>query len=410
MARSDAKQLQRVVELRLKSRIENVFVFDDTWKRRAFPFQHSDTPEIKKMYVEETFDNQKMFGKQIIDNFDDLNVVNILAIAPTQSGKTGSMLATIHEFTRNDSHTENDMRTPVENIFIFTSHSSKEWKTQTINRFPDCLQHNIFHRNNLKKFLKRVKGVRNALIIFDECHIANKYGQTLYKLYCNLGLFNIRSLYTRNIKLLHFTATPGAMAQQLHDRWGESSRSLEMKVPQNYISHKHYGEANQLFQAKQLLNDRDAILEILEHMDSKPAFHLIRTPRGQNHNSLISQFKDAFKDKSFTFLSEPMMSQDGTDFTEIIKLPPAQHTFLFIIDKIRCAKTIDIQNINVVYDRFVNRPDKNSVIQGLVGRCTGYHTHTSQIKLFTFYDIVYNQDHTLHHTRLDNKHNIFNPC
>lgn len=409
---NSGKQLLKLKEMRLKTKISKVFNFDQSWKRKDYPCVCYVDPEIKSMYESTTFDNQRQFGRQIADTFDDMGVVNVLALAPTQSGKTGSMLATIHEMTRSDSQTTNNIFTPIDNIFIFTSHSSKEWVEQTKKRFPECLRDNIFHRNHLKKFLKRVNGIRNALFIFDECHIATKYGQTLYKLYCKLGLFNIKSLYQRNIKLLHFTATPGSLAHDLEDNWGSAAKCLRMEVPDTYISHHHYSKNEQLFQAKPLLGDDGAILEILERMDKQPAYHLIRTPRGDKHPALIAQFKSVFKDKEFEYLSEPTLAEMGFDFTEIIQNQPDKHTFLFIVDKIRCAKTIDITHVNIVYDRFVQRPEPNSIIQGFAGRCTGYHKYTNQIKLFSFENIITHEE--LFDTQVfdaqKQKHNIFNPC
>jgi len=409
---NDRKQLLKLKETLLKNKISDVFNFDQSWKRTHYPCARDANLEIKSMYENTTFDNQRQFGRQIANAFDDMEVVNVLALAPTQSGKTGSMLAIIHELTRSDPQTTNNIFTPIDNIFIFTSHSSKDWLEQTKERFPECLRGNIFHRNHLRKFLKRVKGIRNALFIFDECHIATKYGQTLYKLYCKLGLFNIKSLYQRNIKLLHFTATPGSLAHDLEDNWGSAAKCLRMEVPDSYISHHHYSKNEQLFQAKPLLGDDSAILEILEQMDKQPAHHLIRTPRGDKHAALIAQFKSVFKDKDFEYLSEPTLAEMGVDFTEIIQSQPDKHTFLFIVDKIRCAKTIDITHVNVVYDRFVQRPEPNSIIQGFAGRCTGYHKYTNHIKLFSFENIITHEE--LFDTQVFNvqkqKHNIFNPC
>lgn len=406
------KELLKLKEMNLKLKINKVFTFDQSWKRTHYSRVRDVNPEIKLLYESATFDNQKRFGRQIANAFDDMGVVNVLALAPTQSGKTGSMLATIHELTRSDPQTVNNIFTPLDNIFIFTSHSSKEWVEQTKKRFPECLRDNIFHRNNLKNFVKRVKGVRNALFIFDECHIAIKYGQTLYKLYCKLGLFNIKSLYQRNIKLLHFTATPGSLTQDLEDNWGSAAKCLRMEVPGTYVSHHHYSKNKQLFQAKPLLGDDSAILEILEHMKTEPAFHLIRTPRGDKHAALIAQFKAVFKHKDFDYISEPSMAEMGHDFTEVIQKKPDKHTFLFIIDKIRCAKTINISHVNIVYDRFVQRPEPNSIIQGFSGRCTGYHKCTDHIKLFSFENIINHNE--LFDTQLfetqKHKHNIFNPC
>ena len=91
------------------------FEFSILTKRKKYPFPKYKENPIKDFY-EKTFDNQKSFGKKISKLFEeDTSLFNVLAIAPTQSGKTGSMIAVIYEFFKSDT-----MRMPKNNIFIFT--------------------------------------------------------------------------------------------------------------------------------------------------------------------------------------------------------------------------------------------------------------------------------------------------
>lgn len=399
-------QIYKFKQAKTRANIKRVFVFDDNWTRRIIHENKTDEyNDIKQFYLRDTYDNQRQFGFEIANTFHDKRILNILALAPTQSGKTGSMLAIIYEFTRNDSNAISHIYTPLQNIFIFTSHSSKEWLQQTKQRFPTSMHKRIFHRNQANQFITLFKGTKNAIIIFDECHIANKQGQTLYRIFCKLGLFNIKSLYQRNIKLIHFTATPGNMYQDLIHKWHNAATVLHMNVPNNYLSNEHYILNKQTFQVQQLIDNYDAIRQLTNHIQHAPAFHLIRTPRGHKHHALISQFKHVFKDKQFKYISEPQLVQNNIDFTQIIQHKPNIHTFIFIIDKIRCAKTIHIQHINIVYERFVSRPKHDTVLQGLAGRVTGYHKHTSQIKLFSFLDIL-----TINKPIHKQTYNIFSPC
>jgi hypothetical protein len=67
------------------------------------------------------------------------------------------------------------------NIYIISGLSSTDWKTQTIERFPEIINNNIFHRNNLEEFkIKLQQDPRNALIIMDEIQIANQKNQTIF--------------------------------------------------------------------------------------------------------------------------------------------------------------------------------------------------------------------------------------
>ena len=201
------KLLKQKKEIRDKRNISKIFVFDDTWQRTSFPCNEAPDTALEQYFQNHTFDNQRQFGAEIYSAFHDLNTTHVIAIAPTQSGKTGSMLAIAREFNRQNAHN----RVDVNNIFIFTGHSSTEWTIQTKKRFPKSMEQRILHRNNAKRFINMAANLDNILIIFDESHIANKYGQTLYSIYKQLGFFNIKRLYSKNIKIVHFTATPDSI-------------------------------------------------------------------------------------------------------------------------------------------------------------------------------------------------------
>ena len=189
------KLLKKKKEYRIKRSIAKTFLFDDAWQRKSFLCDGVPDAHIENFYKNETFDNQKRFGSNIFRAFDDLNVTHVLAVAPTQSGKTGSMLALMREFTKKGA----EHRVDCDHVFIFTGHSSTEWTLQTKQRFPESMRARIFHRNQARLFIKTVKHLDNVLIIFDESHIANKYGQTLYSVDNSLVFVIIMRLYTKNI-------------------------------------------------------------------------------------------------------------------------------------------------------------------------------------------------------------------
>lgn len=389
------KLLKKKKEQRIKRAISKTFVFDDTWQRKSFTANGQADPHLEKLYLKDTFDNQRDFGSNICHAFDDLNVTHVLAIAPTQSGKTGSMLAIIREFTKNDAK----HRVDYEHVFIFTGHSSTEWTQQTKQRFPDSMNLRIFHRNQVRVFIKMVQELANVLIIFDESHIANKYGQTLYSLYNALGFFNIKRLYSKNIKIVHFTATPDSLLTHVSG-WKNSLKVLRMQVPENYVSVQKYLEKGQIFDCKPLIDSHDNIRHLLTHIDlDNPFYHIIRTPRGLKHHDLIHDFQSVFNSFDFQYISEPSYRKNR-DFYSLLHVKPTKHTFIFIIDKLRCAKSIPLNNIQICYDRFVDNPSYDSVAQGLLGRCTGYHSTTCHIRIFTFKSLLFYQQNLLYYTNI----------
>jgi hypothetical protein len=172
------------------------------------------------------FPNQIRFGKDIANAFRNPKIRSILAVAMTQSGKTGSMLSVIEHV-------------PHDQFFLITGLSSVEWMDQTKSRFPEKYKDRIFHRNQLPTFVKRVKNLSNVLIIIDENQIAFKKDQTIHKCFVEAGIMT--NLEARNIRIVHFTATPSNTEDFVNH---EFSQVVLMKPDSSYVS------------AFQLLNDK----------------------------------------------------------------------------------------------------------------------------------------------------------
>ena len=328
-----------------------------------------------------TFSNQRNFATRIYKSLQQ-SAVSVLAKAPTQSGKTGSMIALAYEFLKCDAHSPS-------NVFVFTPHSSKEWLQQTCTRFPAFFANQIFHRNQLDTLVSRILPLQDVLIIVDECHIAAKQLQTMYQLYQQLMLYDVQHLKSNRIFLVHYTATPGVLEQHFKEFWGMYGDILEMNVPKHYLSLDTLKETGRVLEAKDLCGfdpetnttSSYALRNIRELepfiLNTPHAYHIIRTPRGKLHHIVISNFRKIFP--QCVMISEPTLN---ADINGLLSVQPKQHTFLFIKDKLRCAKTIHHQFIGVLYDRFVANPCHHVVVQSLAGRLTGYH-HNQHAVVFT---------------------------
>jgi len=453
------------------------------------------------------FPNQIRFGKDIANAFGDPKIRSILAVAMTQSGKTGSMLSVIEHV-------------PHEHVFLITGLSSVEWMDQTKSRFPEKYRDHIFHRNQLPTFVKLVKNLSNVLIIIDENQVAFKKDQTIHKCFVQAGLMDLEA---RNIRLVHFTATPSntedfvnlpfskvvlmnpdssyvsafqllqdgrileykdlcgvdkeradlrarildhaalvkeydehikshkflmrktavILKNQLalqkktnanieklllridktHDILKKSEHMLEKLVlssdleqvnllirqnqnslDQSESSLKEYQQikddsTKRLADAKNALLESDRLLEKLEKGASLqdkeqlllvggeqanvfqhireiqkyidlPKYHIIRTSHSYYHTLTILHFKRVFKNADF--LSD-------VDMDDLLAKPPLRHTFLFIKEKLRCAKTLVKDHLGVLYERITDKPQMETILQGLVGRLTGYHNNKNSV-------------------------------
>ena len=332
------------------------------------------------------FPNQDYFGKEIAAEFMDRKILSILALALTQSGKTGSMLGVIKHCLA-----EPSLAVPMENIFVITGYSSTEWVEQTQSRFPEDLKERIFHRNRLASFVKEVKHLNNVLILMDEIQIAFGDKQSIHNAFMEAGLMSKEQLYARDVKIVQFTATP---RNTDNFRKHSFSKIVLMTPPPGYISIFQLMETNRVRLYKDVCGamkevnysdvnwkDPSTAMPVLPAVENNikeldigevPRYHIVRTGRLQMHDVTILNFMKVFPDAA-------MMSEMDIDLDEVLNQKPEKHTFIFIKDKLRCAKTLHKEHLGILYDRMTQKTSMNSVVQGLAGRLTGYHTNQHSI-------------------------------
>ena len=326
---------------------------------------------ISTTLADPLFPNQVLFGKRIAERFIDRSVHSILAVAPTQSGKTGSMISTIIHFMQ-----EPSLALPPSHIFVITGHSSTEWTTQTKERFPIEFRDNIFHRNQLADFIYKVRDMNNVLIFVDESHVAARKHQSIHSALSLAGFDG--SMFKRDIKLVLVSATPDLCRQNyiIHDE-------LFMQPDDSYCSTMTLIQSGHILPSKDLCGldpvsgkispqTFDHIREIIPFFGQEPQYHIIRTQRGAGFGITIDNFISVFGYEDFDYID------DAFDF-EFLSIKPKKHSFVFILDRLRCAKTIHKQFMGVLYERCTKFVNHDSVIQGLAGRATGYHSFTPTV-------------------------------
>jgi hypothetical protein len=339
------------------------------------------------------FENQFNFGKTISEAFSENNeLIYFLAFALTQSGKTGSMLSTIHHFLKDPS-----LVIPLDNIFILTGISSKDWVDQTKERFPSSLHHRIYHRNNLLQFFMDIEKKSDVLIILDEVHIATKNDQTMASIFKFLRFDDVEYLHQNNVKFVFFTATPNNLNFFISTPFASMAK---MTPPPQYTSIIDLIVKDRVYQYKDLCGydvmDHTKIREnvqelkdfILERFD-KPLYHIIRTHTGTKQNLTLYHFNHVWKNEAIY-----LIDSDKLELNRLLSKAPSKHTFIFIKERLRCAKTIVKKHIGVLYERFTKTPVTSSIIQGLAGRATGYDTG-NQLVVFTNLESIINDYYEL---------------
>ena len=100
-------------------------------------------------------ENQEIIASKVVTEFKNKKIINIMVVSKTQSGKTGSMCATIKKYLEDTSNL-----IPIENIYIITGLSSCEWKEQTKKRLPAGIR--VYHRCELPNtFVDEIKNNKN---------------------------------------------------------------------------------------------------------------------------------------------------------------------------------------------------------------------------------------------------------
>jgi hypothetical protein len=326
--------------------------------------------------------NQKASSLMVVEKLENLKTLNVMVVGRTQSGKTGVILSIIKESIE-------PLDIPIKNIFVITGLSDVEWEKQTKQRLPAIIKDQVFHRGNFHKFKEAIlddNGVmkQNILIIIDEIQIACLKNNSMSKAFQELGFFNKNFLFLNNIKIVQFSATPDGNFPDI-EKWKEHSQVVYYEPGNSYVSSFSLLRQGRLRQYKPLCKqDEDEKTDVKENiLEIKVAimsnytsngltalYHIIRTKNGDYNDNTIENFREAFG-KSVDYITYDQES-DIIDVNDTLSKAPKRHTFIFIKEKLRCAKTLNKRYLGICYERYANRANDSSILQGLIGRLTGY--------------------------------------
>ena len=325
------------------------------------------------------YPNQEDCGKRINMIFNNRSHVNCLVYGMTQTGKTGCMTALIQYYILSNN-------IPIDNIYIITGLSDKEWKKDTKNRMPDGINTRVFHRANLyETFFRDIKGKKNALVIMDEIQIACEYQQTIYKAFNCCGFYDLNFLLENDIKLVQFSATPDGNLNDMQD-WGPYSVKLKLEPGHNYYGCKQALAQKRVKQFEDLTNIEKVkeLKKDIEKNFTNPKYHLVRVPNKRenkdgtnNQSKVIYNIKKVFGE-NYEY-NKNYLKTKKEDINDILKKEPEKDTFIFYCEILRCAKTQYKKYIGISYERYVINPNDSSIIQGSFGRLTGYDDNGNNI-------------------------------
>ena len=329
--------------------------------------------------------NQKDCGEKICKEFKNDKIINVLVYGKTQTGKTGCMTSLIQHFILSNN-------IPIDNIYIITGLSDKAWKADTMNRMPDSISNRVYHRANLNKtFLKDIMGKKNVLVIMDEIQIACEENQTIHTTFGKCGFYDLKYLLENDIKLVQFTATPDGHINDIND-WEEHSAKIKLEPGEGYIGTEQLRIQKRIRQFKNLTDPKNVqvlkkVVDGFDHVfykdgdnlkDCQYRYHTIRIPNSRKglDKIVIDNFKKVFG-KDYIYNTN-YLNEKKDDINDLMRKPPEKHTFVFIKEILRCAKTKIKKFVGIEYERWTTASD-SSIIQGSVGRLTGYDDNTDNI-------------------------------
>jgi hypothetical protein len=327
------------------------------------------------------YENQRNAGEYVVEKFtDSRHILNVMVIARTQSGKTGVACAIIQKFMEAKATS-----IPIENIYIITGVSSKEWLDQTRSRMPPLIRDRVFHRPNLTKtFMTDLKGKRNVLIITDEIQVAANKEQTLHRVFQSAGLTNIDHMLQNDIKLVEISATPDGTCYDLAG-WTVHASKILMEPGEGYTSSYDLMLQNRVRQSDQLdyvrPGDANQFNIIAEDMlrFSCPKYHIVRcSTYMDSFKHTVRNLMKKFEQGKYTYLLFDQTSKNK-DINVILRVKPTKHTFILIKETLRCAKSITKTHVGILYDRVPESISNSVIIQSLIGRCTGYDDNGESI-------------------------------
>lgn len=226
----------------------------------------------------------------------------------------------------------------------------------------------------------------------DEIQIASTNRQTISKSFTNAGftkagLFNKQLLYENDVKILEYSATPNGTLYDLA-KWDDASAKILADPGVGYTSAFDMESQSRVRNCGDLYNkDTDPetkdegdkkVMKNFEYIEKDIVFykdqryHIIRTHNGASKDITIANFKKFFGERKYNYCSYDQKG-DIKDINDMLKKKPEKHTFIFIIEKLRCAKTLHKEYIGICYERYTGEePDDSVIIQGCLGRLLGY--------------------------------------
>ena len=309
------------------------------------------------------YPNQQKAGEEIIAYFY-AGIDNVILIAYTQSGKTGTAKSVVQTLI-NDG-------TPMNEICFICGMNDNDLLNQARHEFKSLLpEENIL----FSKQLQVKKDWQFSYVIIDESHYASNAESQIDKF--------LRASTTARFKTLSVSATPMAELAM--------SRDKSVGVVRLYPGPNYYGIAEifaqgLIYDSIDLTHNQEAFLDlvydqcVLQQENGDFKFNIIRLPNQWFTRDLEEEIT-AF-DMNIAFINHHTnFSSRAEDFNDYLRTAPKQTTLIWIYGGLRAGKQLRTEHIGFVHDTWNSGPD--TIAQSLLGRVTGYNKAKHGVVCFT---------------------------
>ena len=342
--------------------------------RACYRAKENEVKYKKGEECELVYENQKVAAVEICQELFEKGKTVVTLIAEPQVGKTGTFLETAFLVC---THASDAHIVDPNNVFIITGMSDTDWQKQTKNDMLDPFRNRVYHRGRLNTkdrqdgFYTNLANAKNALLIFDECHIGAEKNHQISAMLRDLGLLDLSVLKQRNIKLLEVSATPGATLRDTL-AWGEENHSIViLKSSEAYTGFRHFIKEKRLHESYDLTDEEELnkLIAFIRGTFAGPLWHVIRLPSKSRKNSeLEAKIMCICAREGWTAMNHSAVDRiDDLDYH--MSTRPRTHTILLIKEFWRAGKRLNDTYIGIGHDAPTG--DVNVAAQGLAGRFCG---------------------------------------
>ena len=333
--------------------------------------------KLKRQGEEYIYPDQREYARKIMRAFER-GIHLATFVAPVQWGKTGVFLDLIQQCCTND-----DFFINPNNVFVLTGMSDNEWKAQTQSRLLNEFRSSVHHLHGLMN-LKLDDDIRDALIVIDECQVANQEQQTIRKLFLRNNLHDLQFLKDRNIRIIQTSATPDNVLVDCLE-YGDTEHFtciVNLDLDDNTRSYKFFTDLDDDHLKESMdLTIQQNVEKLFEDITSfkKHRWHIIRIPsdkKGEENETIKNILIEANKNNcDIRYHMMNLSIDDEKEPEEVLASRPesGKHTVILIKNKWRASKSISDKYIGVVHDRFTKlKPQYAAEVQSLAGRMVGH--------------------------------------